>query len=117
MEELAGFGARVHTCDRDQTPLDECLSEWQTKGFQVTGSVCDVSSQPQRDQLMKTVSSLFSGKLNILVKSSSNNLLFALTICENNLKQSEALIIVNAYHYADKQCWQVHIKANFRNYS
>ena len=67
MEELAGFGAKIHTCDRDQTLLDECLSEWKAKGFQVTGSVCDVSSRPQRDGLMKTVSSLFSGKLNILV--------------------------------------------------
>ena len=67
MEELAGFGARVHTCARDQTLLDECLNEWKAKGYQVTGSVCDVSSRPQRDELMKTVSSLFSGKLNILV--------------------------------------------------
>lgn len=67
MEELAGFGARVHTRARDQTLLDQCISEWQAKGFQVTGSVCDVSSRPQRDQLMKTVSSLFDGKLNILV--------------------------------------------------
>ncbi|KAG5391126.1 hypothetical protein IGI04_032667 [Brassica rapa subsp. trilocularis] len=67
VEELAGFGARVHTCARDQTLLDECLSEWKEKGFQVTGSVCDVSSRAQRDELMKTVSSLFSGKLNILV--------------------------------------------------
>ena len=67
MEELAGFGARVHACARDQTLLDECLNEWKAKGYQVTGSVCDVSSRPQRDELMKTVSSLFSGKLNILV--------------------------------------------------
>ena len=70
MEELASFGARVHTCDIDQTLLDECLSEWQSKGFQVSGSVCDVTSRPQREQLMQTVSSLFGSKLNILVKSS-----------------------------------------------
>ncbi|CAN7036208.1 unnamed protein product [Brassica rapa subsp. trilocularis] len=69
VEELAGFGARVHTCARDQTLLDECLSEWKEKGFQVTGSVCDVSSRAQRDELMKTVSSLFSGKLNILINN------------------------------------------------
>ena len=70
VEELASFGARVHTCDIDQTSLDECLSEWQRKGFQVSGSICDVTSRPQRDQLMQTVSSLFGSKLNILVKSS-----------------------------------------------
>ncbi|CAA7026315.1 unnamed protein product [Microthlaspi erraticum] len=69
VEELAGFGARVHTCDRDQTMLNECLSEWQAKGFQVSVSVCDVSSRPQRDQLMQTVSSLFGSKLNILVNN------------------------------------------------
>ncbi|KAL1201993.1 putative tropinone reductase [Cardamine amara subsp. amara] len=69
VEELAGFGARVHTCGREQTLLNECLSEWQAKGFQVSGSVCDVSSPPQRDQLMQTVSSLFDGKLNILINN------------------------------------------------
>ncbi|KAL0649239.1 hypothetical protein Bca4012_091930 [Brassica carinata] len=69
VEELAGFGARVHACARDQTLLDECLNEWKAKGYQVTGSVCDVSSRPQRDELMKTVSSLFSGKLNILINN------------------------------------------------
>lgn len=70
VEELAGFGARVHTCDRDQTALNECLSEWQEKGFQVSGSACDVSSRPQIKKLMQTVSSLFGSKLNILVRSS-----------------------------------------------
>ncbi|CAF2051793.1 tropinone reductase homolog At1g07450 [Brassica napus] len=69
VEELASFGARVHTCDIDQTSLDECLSEWQRKGFQVSGSICDVTSRPQRDQLMQTVSSLFGSKLNILVNN------------------------------------------------
>jgi len=37
-----------------------------SKGFQVTTSVCDVSSRDQREKLMETVSSLFQGKLNIL---------------------------------------------------
>ncbi|CAH8383829.1 unnamed protein product [Eruca vesicaria subsp. sativa] len=58
VEELAGFGARVHTCDIDQTLLDECLSEWQRKGFQVSGSICDVTSRPQREQLMQTVNNV-----------------------------------------------------------
>lgn len=75
MEELASFGARVHTCDIDKTSLDECLSEWQIKGFQVSGSVCDVTSRPQREQLIQTVSSLFGSKLNILVKSTPSFLM------------------------------------------
>lgn len=70
MEELAGFGARIHTCSRNQTELNERLKEWEAKGFEVSGSVCDVSSRTQRQELMETVSSEFSGKLNILVSNS-----------------------------------------------
>ncbi|EOA29016.1 hypothetical protein CARUB_v10025270mg [Capsella rubella] len=60
------LGARVHTCARDETQLQERLREWQAKGFHVTTSVCDVSSRDQREKLMETVSSVFQGKLNIL---------------------------------------------------
>ncbi|XP_062095502.1 tropinone reductase homolog isoform X3 [Humulus lupulus] len=69
VEELASFGAIVHTCCLDQTELDQSLEEWKRKGFQVTGSVCDVLFKDQRDKLMQTVSSLFQGKLNILVNA------------------------------------------------
>jgi Tropinone reductase 1 len=67
VEELSILGARVHTCARDETQLQERLREWQEKGFQVTTSICDVSLREQREKLMETVSSLFQGKLNILV--------------------------------------------------
>ncbi|CAA7017544.1 unnamed protein product [Microthlaspi erraticum] len=69
VEELATLGARVHTCGRDETQLQERLREWQAKGLQVTISVCDVSSRAQREELMKTASSVFQGKLNILVNN------------------------------------------------
>ncbi|XP_022573965.2 tropinone reductase-like isoform X2 [Brassica napus] len=69
VEELSILGARVHTCARDETQLQESLLEWQAKGFQVTTSVCDVSSRVQREKLMETVSTLFQGKLNILVNN------------------------------------------------
>ncbi|RID66638.1 hypothetical protein BRARA_D01760 [Brassica rapa] len=69
VEELSMLGARVHTCARDETQLQESLLEWQAKGFQVTTSVCDVSSRVQREKLMETVSTLFQGKLNILVNN------------------------------------------------
>ncbi|KAF8050110.1 hypothetical protein N665_2042s0002 [Sinapis alba] len=55
VEELAMLGARVHTCGRDETQLQERLHEWQAKGFLVTTSVCDVSSRDQREKLMETV--------------------------------------------------------------
>ncbi|MBA0752758.1 hypothetical protein Gogos_001563, partial [Gossypium gossypioides] len=69
VEELAGLGARVHTCSRTITELNDCLLEWKAKGFRVTGSVCDVSNQAQREKLLNAVSSEFNGKLNILVNN------------------------------------------------
>ncbi|XP_050140901.1 tropinone reductase homolog At2g29340-like isoform X5 [Malus sylvestris] len=69
VEELAGLGAIVHTCARTEVDLNDCLSQWEKKGFQVTGSVCDVVSKTQREELINKVSSLFDGKLNILVQS------------------------------------------------
>ncbi|KAB1225859.1 hypothetical protein CJ030_MR1G027870 [Morella rubra] len=67
VEELAGLGARVHTCSRNEAELNVCLGEWEKKGFQVTGSACDVSLPAEREKLTSTASSLFNGKLNILV--------------------------------------------------
>ncbi|KAM0999388.1 hypothetical protein ACFX13_006261 [Malus domestica] len=70
VEELAGLGAAVHTCSRSQGQLDDCLSQWKAKGFhQVTGSICDVSSRAQREELINKISSQFNGKLNILINN------------------------------------------------
>ncbi|KAJ4868481.1 Tropinone reductase-like protein [Raphanus sativus] len=70
VEELAMLGARVHACARDETQLQESLLEWQAKGFQVTTSVCDVSSRVQREKLMENrFPLLFQGNLNILVNN------------------------------------------------
>ena len=67
VEELAGFGATVYTCSRNEAQLKECLVEWERKGFRVHGSVCDLASESDRKELTNKVSSLFGGKLNILV--------------------------------------------------
>lgn len=69
VEELVGLGARVHTCSRNEDDLSKCLNEWNGSGFEVTGSTCDVSVPQQREALMEAVSSVFHGKLNILVSS------------------------------------------------
>ncbi|XP_059429669.1 senescence-associated protein 13-like [Corylus avellana] len=69
VEELAGLGATVHTCSRNQGDLNKCLREWEAKGFRVTGSVCDLVSRPQREELMNTISHQFDGKLNILINN------------------------------------------------
>ncbi|GMG98285.1 hypothetical protein Nepgr_000125 [Nepenthes gracilis] len=67
--ELARLGAIVHTCSRNEAEMNACLMDWKNKGFQVSGSVIDVSSRAQREKLIETVSSLFYGKLNILVNN------------------------------------------------
>ncbi|XP_048504566.1 tropinone reductase homolog At5g06060 isoform X5 [Beta vulgaris subsp. vulgaris] len=74
VEELVGFGARVHTCARNEVELDNCLKCWENQGFKVSGSVCDVSSWEQRESLLDTVSSVFDGKLNILVNNVGTNI-------------------------------------------
>ncbi|KAL2328785.1 hypothetical protein Fmac_022212 [Flemingia macrophylla] len=69
VEELAQLGAIVHTCSRNQVQLNDSLHQWVTKGYKVTGSVCDVSSHTDRENLISKVSSEFNGKLNILVNN------------------------------------------------
>ncbi|KAG1365839.1 Tropinone reductase [Cocos nucifera] len=69
VEELAGFGAAVHTCSRNEAELNECLERWKSLNIRVTGSVCDVSSRAEREKLMEGVRSIFQGKLNILVNN------------------------------------------------
>ncbi|CAN0926518.1 Tropinone reductase homolog [Linum grandiflorum] len=71
VEELAELGVTVHTCARTQTDIDRCLREWQSKGYKVTASACDVLHRDQRQNLVEDVSSAFDGKLNILVNNSA----------------------------------------------
>ncbi|XP_031254026.1 tropinone reductase homolog At2g29170-like [Pistacia vera] len=74
VEELAELGASVHTCSRNESELNECIRKWEIKGLKVTGSVCDLSFRSEREKLIKQVSSLFSGKLNILINNVGTNM-------------------------------------------
>ncbi|XP_066337638.1 noroxomaritidine/norcraugsodine reductase-like isoform X2 [Miscanthus floridulus] len=69
VEELAGFGVRVHTCSRSAADLEECRRWWAEKGLSVTISVCDVAVRADRERLMDTVKTTFDGKLDILVNN------------------------------------------------
>ncbi|XP_038990900.1 LOW QUALITY PROTEIN: tropinone reductase homolog At2g30670-like [Hibiscus syriacus] len=69
VEELATFGARIHICSRNGTQLNQRLSEWKKKGFDITGTACDVSSRDEREKLVNTISSLFNHKLDILINN------------------------------------------------
>ncbi|CAO2141770.1 unnamed protein product [Urochloa humidicola] len=54
VEELAGFGAQVHTCSRNAAELEECRRRWVEKGLIITVSVCDVSVRADRERLMES---------------------------------------------------------------
>ncbi|KAI4299531.1 hypothetical protein L6164_032983 [Bauhinia variegata] len=99
VEDLAGFGAVVHTCSRTQSELTKCLQEWQSRGFLVTGSVCDVTSPTQREKLLQEVASIFNGKLNIFVNNVGANL--RKPVIEFTAKEYSELMSINldsAFH-------------------
>ncbi|KAH9736075.1 Tropinone reductase [Citrus sinensis] len=54
VEELAGFGAIIHTCSRNQTELNERLQEWKLKGLKVTGSVNNAAVAVPKEALDTT---------------------------------------------------------------
>ncbi|KAM0836703.1 hypothetical protein ACQ4PT_062140 [Festuca glaucescens] len=75
VEELAGFGVRVHTCARSDADLRERLREWDSDAdagqlrARVTASACDVSVRADREALMATARTELGGKLDILVNN------------------------------------------------
>jgi Tropinone reductase 1 len=78
VEELVGFGARVHTCSENAAELEKCRRRWEELKLPVTVSVCDVSVRAEREKLMETVKQTFDGKLDILVSLLSYFTLFLL---------------------------------------
>ena len=92
VEELAALGAAAHICSRNQTEINERVREWESKGFKLSGSVCDLTSKAQREELIKTVSSVFHGKLNILVSLAPTNSSLFLII----LFSSPSMILVDS---------------------
>ncbi|KAL5725234.1 tropinone reductase I [Ranunculus cassubicifolius] len=100
VEELAGLGATIHTCSRTETELNEVLRHWSSLGYQVTGSVCDVAIRSQREQLMEEVSSIFKGKLNILINNAGT--FISKPVVEHTQEDFSYLISLNleaSYHF------------------
>ncbi|OWM70031.1 tropinone reductase homolog At5g06060-like [Punica granatum] len=99
VEELAEFGAAVHTCSRNESELGASLKEWEAKGFAVTGSVCDLSSREQRQDLIAKVSSVFNGKLNILINNAGTNVRKpTVEYSEEDYSKIMATNLESAYH-------------------
>ncbi|XP_059429422.1 tropinone reductase homolog At2g29360-like [Corylus avellana] len=99
VEELAALGATVHTCSRNEADVNKCVREWEAKGFRVTGSVCDLSSRAQREELMNTISHQFNGKLNILINNVGTNILKpALDVTAQDFSFMMATNFESAYH-------------------
>ncbi|KAJ3668930.1 hypothetical protein LUZ60_010880 [Juncus effusus] len=99
VEELAALGATVHACSRNEAELNKCLKEWKEKNFNVTGSVCDVSSRADREKLMETVSSTFNGKLTILINNAGTGLFKqAHDVTETEYSSLMATNLESAFH-------------------
>ncbi|CAN1184689.1 Tropinone reductase homolog At5g06060, partial [Linum perenne] len=64
---------QVRTCSRNEAELNQFLQLCEEKGFSVSGSVCDVASPSQRENLINDVSTLHNGTLNILVNNVGTN--------------------------------------------
>ncbi|XP_066313245.1 noroxomaritidine/norcraugsodine reductase-like [Miscanthus floridulus] len=82
VEELAGFGVRVHTCARTAADLDECLRAWAADARltgRVTASVCDVSVRGDRDRLVSAARAELGPKLDILVNNAGQTMFAAAT--------------------------------------
>ncbi|XP_062187612.1 noroxomaritidine/norcraugsodine reductase-like [Phragmites australis] len=81
VEELAGFGVRVHTCARSDADLQECLRQWRADDrlARVTASVCDVSVRGDRERLVAAAREEFGGRLDILVNNAGQTFFRAAT--------------------------------------
>ncbi|MQL81256.1 hypothetical protein Taro_013710 [Colocasia esculenta] len=94
VEELAELGASVHTCSRNEADLDDRLRQWKASGLtRVTGTTCDVASRADREKLVEVVSSIFGGKLNILVNNAGMSLWK--TTLEHSTEEFSAVMATN----------------------
>ncbi|XP_020524127.1 tropinone reductase homolog At1g07440-like [Amborella trichopoda] len=73
VEEKAGSGASVYTCNLDEGELNQCLHEWKAMGSAIHGLVCDISLRPNWEKLVETVSAHFKGKLNFLLTTNDKS--------------------------------------------
>jgi Tropinone reductase 1 len=74
VESLASHGAIVHTCARTSSDVDSAVREWTSRGWRVSGAVCDVSDAASRASLVADASRRFGGRVDILVSNVGFNI-------------------------------------------
>lgn len=74
VEELSGLGAKVFTCARTEKDLTDALQLWKSSGLDVQGCIADVSDDDERQKLVSKVTSVFDGKLDILINNVGTNI-------------------------------------------
>jgi len=74
------FHAKVLTCARNATELEECLNEWNQRGMDVHGVVADLSTSQGRDTVMNKLKEMIHqndcahvGRLDILINNVGTN--------------------------------------------
>ena len=67
-------GASVLTCGRSADELSTCLSEWKSRGFDVSTCVADVSTEEGRGVLVQQAGTLFGDRLHCLVNNVGFNI-------------------------------------------
>jgi Tropinone reductase 1 len=103
VDELAGFGVRVHTCACGDPDLQECLHQWGADGrlARVTGTACDVTVHADRERLVAAAREELGGRLDILVNNAGQTM-FQLTT-ETTAEDYARLMATNlesCYHLA-----------------
>ncbi|KAK3120648.1 hypothetical protein QOZ80_9AG0691460 [Eleusine coracana subsp. coracana] len=96
VEELARFGARVHTCARNAAELEACRRRWAETGLHVTVSVCDVAVPVDHEALINAVKATFDGKLDILVNNAAQ--LFLAAASADDFLRAMATNLESCFH-------------------
>jgi Tropinone reductase 1 len=69
------MGCRVLTCSRKQDELDECVKDWKSSGYDVTGVKADISTKEGINNLHSEIQEWIgsTGKLDILINNVGTN--------------------------------------------
>ncbi|RPI18268.1 MAG: SDR family oxidoreductase [Ignavibacteriae bacterium] len=96
-EELLSLGAEVFTIGRNEQDLNDTIIEFSSKGYKLSGRICDVTNAEQRKELFNEIENRW-GKLDILINNAGrNNRLKTLDTSEDDLKELVELNMLSVY--------------------